>query len=462
MKKKQPFHVNPYVLVFVLVIAAGLSTYFIPPGTLEDGVYTPLPPNRVSFNSLFNILLAVPKGVESCASLIAILLVCTGAVEVLRRTGAVDAGICLLLERWGRDSGVALLVIIGTVASAMGAFLGWIDTTLPFIPLVSVVVLALGYDAIVAVGLVAACGMVGFTAGPTNLYTVGVCNSVLQSLGLLEGESIFTGMGFRVVLWAVYTVAALAYTLLYARKIRKDPTKSLMHGVEMENPAPAIDRSASFTARHALALLAVLLAMLVSVLGMQVGIGGVKWGQDHMTAAFLGAGLLAGFIGKMNAEQIAQAFLDGAKNSIGAGLILALARGVFWVLEEGNANATIAYAMSRLLHGLPPVAAAIGIAVLVTLINALIPSSSGKGALLGPILLPIAMELGLGSQTAVLAFQLGSGPTYIWWVTVGALYVCLDYGKVPVKQWLKFYTPLVGIIYAIGFAALAVAVAVGY
>lgn len=463
MDKKKPFHVDPYALVFALIVVAGVCVHLITPGTLADGVYTPLPKNELTFSSLFDLFLAVPMGIQSCAGLIAILLVCTGTIEVLKRTGAVDAGISALLRRYGSRSGTTLLAIIGVATSALGGFLGWADTLFAFIPLVSAVVLALGYDAITAVALIGGCSICGFTAGPTNLYTVGICNSTLQSLGMLSADSgLFAGMGFRIGLWCVYTAIAVTYTVIYAERVRRDPARSLLHGTADTQSAPPPADAPPFTVRHLAALLCLLVAMVASVVGMQASFGGEKWGQDHMAAAFLVAGILAGVIGRLRVSQITQAFVDGARGSIGAGLILGLARGVFWILEKGSVNATVAYQMSRLLEGLPPLAAAIGIAVLVTLINALIPSGSGKGALLSPLLLPIAQDLGLGAQTAILAFQLGSGPTYLWWVTIGPLYVCLEYGKVPLKPWLKFFTPLVALIYLAGFAALAVAVAIGY
>ena len=51
----------------------------------------------------------------------------------------------------------------------------------------------------------------------------------------------------------------------------------------------------------------------------------------------------------------------------------------------------------------------------------LIPSGSGKGALLSPILVPIAMELGLTSQSSVLAYQFGDGITNMLFPTAGVL-----------------------------------------
>ena len=62
MKKKKELSIDPFVLVFIVIVACGLATFIIPPGILENGVYTALPRNAVNFNNLFNISLTVNIG----------------------------------------------------------------------------------------------------------------------------------------------------------------------------------------------------------------------------------------------------------------------------------------------------------------------------------------------------------------------------------------------------------------
>lgn len=104
----------------------------------------------------------------------------------------------------------------------------------------------------------------------------------------------------------------------------------------------------------------------------------------------------------------------------------------------------------------------IGIVILVSLINGLIPSGSGKGALLSPIIIPIAMELGLTSQTSVLAYQFGDGITNMFWFSYGTLLIFLSYGKVSLQKWWKFFVPLMAIFFVVAFAALGIAIATGF
>ena len=131
-------------------------------------------------------------------------------------------------------------------------------------------------------------------------------------------------------------------------------------------------------------------------------------------------------------------------------------------MNTANVNATIVYNATNLLKGLPPLAAAIGMVILISFINGLIPSGSGKGALLSPIIIPIAMELGLTSQTSVLAYQFGDGITNMFWFSYGTLMIFLNYAKVPVNKWYKFFVPLMVIYFVLSFVTLGVAISIGF
>lgn len=462
---KKPLAINPFVLIFGVVFICGLLTFIITPGTLENGVYTALPKNQLNFNNLFNIFRAIPYGIKDSSNIVILILIVGGALEIYKKTGAIDNGISAMVHKFGQSSQTLLLVVLITVFSAIGGFLGWIEVLIPFIPLVIAVVLALGYDSITAVAVCIVGTMGGFVAGPTNLYTVGVCNGVLQKMGVLpEGSDVFVGLGFRAIVWVVITVVSIIYILLYANKTRKDPSKSLVADIDVSDIR--LDTSnaetVKLTGAQVLVLLSILGAMILTVIGMRYGINGVTWSIDDVSAVFFLSGIIAGIIGKMKASEISDSFIEGAKGSIGGAMIVGVARGVYWVLNAGNVNATIIHSATELLKGTSPLIAAIGIVIIVSLINGLIPSGSGKGALLSPILVPIGLSLGLSAQTTVLAYQFGDGITNMFWFSYGTLLIFLNYGKVPINRWYKFYLPLMAIFFAIAVAFLAVAIKTGF
>lgn len=463
MKQKKPLNLNPFVLIFGVVILAWLFTFIITPGTLVDGVYTALPRNAFNFNNVFNLFRAVPMGIKDTSNLVILVLVIGGALEIYKSTGAIESGITKVVHKFGSGSRTVLLVALMVVFSVIGGWLGWIETLIPFAPLVVAMILALGYDGVVASAVLIIGLMGGFIAGPTNLYTVGVCNGILQDMGLLSADSdVFVGLGFRAVLWVCITIIGVAYTMIYANRVAKDPSKSYVHGVDVSDLVLDTSKPVTVTGRHIAVLLSILVAMIMTVIGMQKGFGGVKWGIDDVSAIFFASALFSGFVGKLALSDIASSFVKGAGGAVGGALVIGFARGVYWVMNSANINATIVYNATQLLKGLPPMLAAIGIIVLVSLINGLIPSGSGKGALLAPIVVPIAMELGLTSQTAVLAYQFGDGITNMFWFSYGTLMIFLNYAKVPVQKWYKFFIPLMAIYFIFAFIAMFVAISIGF
>lgn len=250
--------------------------------------------------------------------------------------------------------------------------------------------------------------------------------------------------------------------MMYAQRVTKDPSKSYVQGIDVSDLVLDTSKEVKLTGKHILVLLSILAAMIMTVIGMQYGYGGVKWGIDDVSAVFLASAIFSGIVGGLHPSDIASAFVRGAGSAIGGALIIGFARAVYWIMNTASVNATIIYHATQLLKGLPPLAAAIGIVILVSLINGLIPSGSGKGALLSPIIIPIALELGLTTQTTVLAYQFGDGITNMFWFSYGTLMIFLSYGKVPISKWYKFFVPLMCVYFAISVVALGAAIAIGF
>lgn len=465
MKKRKSFNLNPFVLIFAVIFICGLLTFVITPGTLVDGVYTPLPRNAVNFNNIFNIFRAIPYGIKGSVSIVILTLIVGGALEVYKRTGAIDNGISTLVRSFNEKTSSLLLIVLIVAFSAIGGFLGWVETLLPFIPLVVAVVLALGYDGMTAAAVCIAGAMGGFVAGPTNIYTVGVANGVLKTMGVLpEGESVFVGLGFRVVVWVVMTAVSVIYISIYAARTKRCPQKSLVANVDVSDIKFDVSKveNPKLTGVQIIVLLLILGSMVMTVYGMQKGFNGVKWGLDEVAAIFLASGILAGILGRLKASEISDAFILGAKGAVGGAMIVGVARGVYWILDAGQVNATIIYYTTELLKGTSPFVAAIGIVIIVTFINGLIPSGSGKAALLTPIMVPIALQLGLSPQTSVLAYQFGDGITNMFWFSYGTLLIYLNYAKVPINKWYKFFVPLMGLFFLVAIISLRIAISIGF
>ena len=239
-KTKKGFKVpHVYVIVIALILLSAILTYIIPAGTYDFQFDESVNRNVVvadSFRYLdeknpttFRTLLtSISKGMAASVDIMMlVVLVCAG-FQIISDTGALNAGIFALL-RLLKGKNKLVLVIMTVIYSAIGGYLGWLEGQLVFIPITVMMTAAMGYDNILGFMVVALGAISGYSTGPMNIYSTGLCQGIL-------GLPVYSGLGFRVVIWAVFTAIACLFVLAYARRLDKDPTRSLVYGVEGVTP----------------------------------------------------------------------------------------------------------------------------------------------------------------------------------------------------------------------------------
>ena len=347
----------------------------------------------------------------------------------------------------------ALLIAFYLIFALLGGFLGWIETMLPFTPLVVAIMLALGLDSLVAVSIVIVGLMAGFCAGPTNVLTVGIAQQISEL-------PLFSGFSLRFVVWIIFLVGSLAYILAYANKIKKDPSKSLVADIDTSDLKYDFStyEGKNLNAGQSLSLLALLGAFLLSLYGMFK----LKWSINDMTAVFLLCGVIAGLLNKMSGDEIVNSLIEGAKSAMGGALIVGIARGVQWILETTSIVDTIINSMANVLSNTSALTAGIGIIIAVSLLNGLVPSGSGKAMALIPLIIPLGDLIGLNRQITTLCYQFGDGITNMIWFTYGSLLMFLSYGKVPYNKYLRFMAPLIIFFFIVAIGAVYIAIKINY
>lgn len=460
-KKKSRLNINPYVLIFCVIIIGFIASYLVTPGVFDrevvNGRSIVVPGSFKNINaaplSIFSIFRAIPKGLIGSSSIIFLVLLVGGAIEVYNRTGAINMGVKTLVQKIGRKNGGLVLFLIMVIFAILGGFLGWIEAAIPFVPIVIPIVLALGYDAMTAAALCILGLMVGFAVGPTNMYTIGIAHQIAQL-------PMFSGFGLRFAAFVTLVGVSFIYLMVYATRVKRDPSKSLVADIDVSSIKIdySQDEGKKVTGVQILSLVILAVTFAVVVYGMMK----FGWTIDDMSAAFLLSGIVVGIINRIKISEIADAFIVGAKGSIGGAMIVGTARGVQWILEQGGIIDPIINNLSTLLSGLPPIGSAIGVLVVVSILNGLVPSGSGKAVALMPILIPLGEMIGLTRQTTTFAYQFGDGIANMAWFTYGTLLIFLSYAKVPINRWYKFLWPLLVILYALAILFLFIAISIGY
>ena len=143
--------------------------------------------------------------------------------------------------------GPVLIVVLSLLFGVLGSVMAWSDETLGLYALIVPLMIALGYDRMVAVAVVTVAPSVGVIGSTINPFVVGIGSS---KAGITIGD----GIGLRLVLFGALMAATIAYTLWYARRVKADPAWSLA-GIDAADAALA-QTDAKYpdplTARHML------------------------------------------------------------------------------------------------------------------------------------------------------------------------------------------------------------------
>jgi uncharacterized ion transporter superfamily protein YfcC len=454
MKIKIP---HTYVLLISLTVLAAILTWVVPAGRYERAVdrgRTLIDP--ASFHAvqaqpagIFEVLLAFPKALVEVADIIFYIFIIGGTFGVLNRTGLIQGGIQALVKRIGGRQ--ALIVPVLTLVFAIGGgTIGIAEETLVFLPALLLLARSLGYDSLTAGGIALVGANAGFAAAFMNPFTVGVAQGIV-------GLPLFSGIGFRVVLWTVMTTVTILFLSRYAARVKANPGISLMHEFDLkrESTAPG-DEDILFTRRHVAVLVVTVAALVVLVLGAIRW----HWGLLQLSGLFFGLAIAAGPIGGLSLDDTARSFIQGAQDMTYAGLVVGLARGSLVILRDANVIDSLTHAMAAVVGRWSSSISVIGIYLMQNLLHFIVPSGSGQAAVSMPILAPLGDLVGITRQTNVLAYQLGNGLTNVFIPTQGYFMAALGILKIPWEKWVRWLLPLLLIWLALGMAAVIIAQAI--
>lgn len=463
MKTRKQIHApHVFVLILGMIVCATILTYLLPAGTytryedeatgrtlVEVGSYQRIDQTPVS---PFEMLQAIPDGLIDAASIVSIVLMYGGAFGIINSTKVIECGIASSIEKMRRFSALIIPVIM-VLFSLLGAMLGISESCYAFIPLCILLAKAMGYDAIVGFAMVMLANIIGFTAGPMNMYSTGIAQQIAEL-------PLFSGMSGRVIVYVVFMSITIAYVLWYGARIKKDPTRSLMYTADTAKTEETMEvqySACDFTPRKKMTMA----ALLVGFGGLVFGIVGLGWWEGSTIGGYLlGMSIVVAAVDGKKPNEMAQGFTDGAKGVLMGALMVGFARAIILILTAGNVIDTILFYASSVISKTSSSVAAALIYVFTFFFNFLVPSGTGKAAIVMPLIVPMADMAEITRQTSVLAYQLGDGPTNLFWPT--AAMAPLAMGNVPYSKWFRWYLPLTLILFAVSIVTTVVCVQVGY
>lgn len=394
----------------------------------------------------------------------ALILVIGGAFGIIMKTGAIDAGIYAFINKTKGLERLALPLLF-ILFSLGGATFGMAEECIPFAMIMVPFVIALGYDSIVAVTVTYVASQVGNAVSWMSPFSVAVAQGI-------AGVPVLSGATFRMVMWVVVTLAADAFMMVYAERIRKNPQKSVVYAGDayFRNRLDMVtEEEREFNLGHKLILLEMAAVMVWIVWGVtQKGFYIPEIASQFFVMGFV-AGVIA-IIFKLNGMTVngmASAFQGGVSDLAGTAVVVGMAKGILLVLGGSDADVpstlnTVLHVIGTALDGVPAFIGAWFMYLFQSLFNLVVTSNSGQAALTMPIMAPLSDLVGVSRQIAVLAYQLGAGFVDAFTPVSASLIGVLGVARIEWGKWAKFQIKMQAFFFLLGTIFIAIAVAINF
>ena len=395
------------------------------------GTYQKQEKNQQGF---LEVLYAPIKGICESIDIILFILIIGGFMFVFNETGAMMKGVGHLSHSMhGRESW--LIIILTLVFSFFGASYGMAEEGLVFYPLIVPIFLAAGYDLLIPLVIIFGGTSIGTLCSFSNPFSVIIASNA-------AGINWMDGLYERLIMFVASNTLLIWYLLRYAKKIKKDPTASLVYkidGAVMPSFKTEITQT-DFTQKLDLKTKFLLFIYVATFLAMIGGVVFLGWRTLEMSALFLGAAILIAVIVRMNEKIFTTEFIKGAESLLSVAFIVGIARGVTVILNEGHVSDSILFYGANMVQGMPPALFIILLMVFYIVFSLFIQSSSGMAVLTMPIIGALAIIVNIPGREIVNSYIFGMG-IMSFVAPTGLILPSLALVNVSLKTWLKFIMP---------------------
>lgn len=454
------------MLIAILTFCSALS-YFVPRGSFErdengiiiTGTYSQ---EGVKGIALWRVITAPFRvfASEDATTIIVIsvfLLVMSGIFNLLEKTGGVKIFISGIMKRL-HDKGGPVVCLTVLIFMLFGSLFGMFEELVTLLPIIVMFMLSMNMDTMTGLGscLMAAC--FGFSTAITNPFSVGLA---AQYANISPSD----GVWLRVVFFAITYGVICTFLMLYLKRLERDPKISLSYEVDqkkrekLEKGTTVSDSEykrifrvySVFFAIQAVVL--TMIATIRSISGLAIPI---------LAVSFLVSGVVSGYIVTKRFGNVFRYILQGVVSMLPAVLMIALASSVKLVMTESGIIDTIMNEVLKLLDGKSKFFAVILCYFLILFLQLFIGSASAKIVLVMPIVMPIALALGISPTIVILTYCMADGFTDVILPTNPVLLIGLSMADVSYGKWVKWTWKLQILMFVITVAILMFGVLIGY
>lgn len=442
-----------------LLLTTSLLTYIIPAGQFA------IDPNTkqligTQFNYLGHqtpvsplaMLMLLLDGLSSSGVVVWAVMIAGAMTAVVIGTGAIDEFLNWSIYKLRNKNENILISLMFALMVYLGAF-GGSDALIAVVPIGVMFAKKMKLDPVCAMGVSTYATLLGFGTGPTK-------QTISQ---LMMGVPVYGTFFTMFISMNIFMFVGLFFLLSYIKKIRKNPTTSLMwsEGWRPEAMTVSAQEESALVKEVTLSWRTILILIIyLGQYGVLVAYPLITGNSNKLFPLIIALGIVVsiscGFIGKFSFDRLGDEFAKGLASMAFVVFVIGLAKAMSIVMTNGNILHTIVYVLTLPLMNLSRSVSSIGMVTVISLINMIVPSASSKAAILIPIIKPVSEVLSLKPELAVQAFQYGDGFTnlispFLGW-TVGS---CVTVG-LPFPKWMKWVLPKVLAFLVLSFVIMVV------
>ena len=476
-------------ILLVLIVVSGILTRTVPSGeyqrTVTDGRTSVVegsfnylsPSDAASVRDALPIWRWFTAPVEvlwgpnalTVAVIAAFLFFVGGSFTIIESVGLMESILVRAVERFWERKYLLMALVIGVIM-LLSSFVGLYEGLLPIVIFIVPLAITLGWDSLTGLGMSLLAMGFGFAAAVTNPFTVQVPQTVAEL-------PVNSGAWLRILFLLIAYIVAFGATALYARRIEKNPDRSLSYKADAGLRSqyrkdrvlagrdaalkPEMTRAITwFGVSMVLGIVLMLGASVLTASGLWPGASDLSF--PLLALVFLAAGLGAGHLAGLTGRRLLRVFLGGMLNILPGLFLILMAMAVPHIMTAGKVMDSILHRAGELILGSGPFGAVLLIYGVTLLMNFFVSSASAKAFLMMPILIPLAEMAGLTRQTAVFAFSLGDGFSNILYPTNALLLIGLSFTNVGWGTWARWSIKAQGVMILFSLAFLAIAVHIGF
>ncbi len=473
------------ILLIGIMIFAGVLTQVIPTGLYDtapdgsiiNGTYHEISKDeadysfwRVFISPIEAFIYATGDALTGVVIILVIILI-GGTFLVLDKSGVLKYIMSVIVKKFS-DKKYTLLAMMIFACMLLSSFAGILEESITLVPLAVAISLSFGWDSFVGLGVSLMSVAFGYSAATFNPFNIGIIQS-------MAGLPMFSGVLFRVLVFAVVYAILAIFLIRYAKKIEKDPKKSLCYESDLKLKERMIGNNDSdetlenpMLPKATRAFVGALLAVLVITIICLIAKTFIEDSTisdiiaylplASMAVLFTSGGLRAGSISGIKGKNLGKIFLEGAKTILPCAPLIIMIISVTYILKSGKIIHTMLYWVYNLIGDVNPFVSIVVIFLVICVFEFFIGSGSAKAFLLMPILLPLVEMVGIGKQTLIVAFCLSDGLCNVLYPTNGLLIIALGIINISYSKYIRCAWKLFLMEFIATIGLIILGTAIGY